>query len=56
MNGSHILLKKSNSDEFFKKKENLKVHLQHDPAVGLFDIYPKELKSDVYTETCTEDF
>ena len=39
-----------------KKKENLKVLLQHDPAGGLFDIYPKEVKSDVYTETCTEDF
>lgn len=31
----------------------LKMHLTHDPAIPLLDIYPTEMKTQVYTKTCT---
>ena len=35
---------------------NLNIHQLYNPAVMFPDIYPKELKTYVYTETCTQMF
>lgn len=34
----------------------LTIHLTYDPATPLLDIYPGEMKIDVYTKTCIQKF
>ena len=41
---------------FIKKQKQLNMQLSHDPAVALLGIYPREMKTYIYTKTCTQMF
>ena len=40
--------------QFAVSSQTVKIELPYDPAVPFFDMYPRDLKTNVYSKVCTK--